>query len=231
MAKILKSSYFFPFQVTVDDREPDCVVEELKEFGNMIIQRKRLDVGDYLLDDNLLVERKTIYDFCHSIKDGRLFKQVARLAKNPIQACIILEGKNKTFKETKFSPQAIQGVLLSISLAFKVPVLRTKSPKETVQVMIQSFKQLTKDPLEDQRIHPRPFFFKKRIDPLLLARKIHILEGFPGIGIDRAEKLLLKFGNLQAIFNAGNEELLRVPGLGKKTIAIFRSILENKHRS
>jgi DNA excision repair protein ERCC-4 len=62
-------------------------------------------------------------------------------------------------------------------------------------------------------------------DPLL-AQKIHILEGFPGIGVDKAERLLLKFGCLQAVFNAEVEDLLNVPGIGKKTVEGMLEILK-----
>jgi len=225
MSKLLKSSYYFPLQVTIDDREPPTLEEAFQKMGNMIIRRQRLESGDYLFDGDLLVERKTIPDFCHSIKDGRLFRQVKNLTRCKVPACLILEGKNRLFKETDFSPQAIQGILLSISLAFRLPILRTKNSQETVQVMLQCFKQLTKDRLEEIRFNPRPSPFKKKSNPLL-AQRIHILEGFPGIGTDRAERLLKKFGNLHAVFTAEDEELLKVPGFGKKTVDRLREVLK-----
>ena len=225
MSKLLKSSYYFPLQVTIDDREPLTLEEAFQKMGNMIIRRQRLESGDYLFDGDLLVERKTIPDFCHSIKDGRLFSQVKNLTRCKVPACLILEGKNRLFKETDFSPQAIQGILLSISLAFRLPILRTKNSQETVQVMLQCFKQLTKDRLEDIRFNPRISSFKKKSNPLL-AQRIHILEGFPGIGTDRAERLLKKFGNLHAVFTAEDEELLKVPGFGKKTVDRLREVLK-----
>ena len=92
--------------------------------------------------------------------------------------------------------------------------------------MLQSYKQLTKDGLEDQRFYPRLSRFSKKKDPLL-SQKIHILAGFPGIGTDKAESLLMKFGNLQALFTAGSEEFKQVPGIGKKTIERLIKILKN----
>ena len=224
MFKLLKSSYYFPLQVTIDDREPPTLEEAFRKMGNMIVRRQRLVSGDYLFDGDLLVERKTIPDFCLSIKDGRLFRQVKNLTACKVPACFILEGKNRLFKETDFSPQAIQGILLSISLAFRLPILRTKNFQETVLVMLQSFKQLTKDRLEDLRFNPRISPFKKKGNPLL-SQRIHILEGFPGIGTDRAERLLMKFGNLHAVLTAEYEELLNVPGFGKKTVDRLREVL------
>jgi len=225
MSRLLKSSYYFPFQITIDAREPTALEEVFRIKGNMIIHRQTLLAGDYLFDGDLLVERKTIPDFCRSIKDGRLFHQAKILSKSKVPACIILEGRNRDFKETDFLPQAIQGILLTISLSFRIPILRTKTTEESAAVMLQCFKQLTKDKLEEQRFYPRPVPFKQKRQ-VWLRRQIHILEGFPGIGVDRAERLLTKFGNLHAVFTAGQEELLEVPGFGKKTVERFFEILK-----
>ncbi|SEF47322.1 ERCC4 domain-containing protein [Algoriphagus boritolerans] len=225
MANILKSSRYFPLQVTIDDREPVALEQEFRKLGNMIIHRRRLAVGDYLLDRDFLVERKSIPDFCLSIKDGRLFTQAGKLVNSRIPACIVLEGKNREFRKTDFSPKAIQGILLSISMAFRLPILRTKNTHESVEVMLQGFKQLTRDKLEEQRFYPRTFHSKPKKDPLL-AQKLHILEGFPGIGVDKAERLLMKFGSLQAVFNAEIEDLLLVPGIGKRTVEGMLEILK-----
>ncbi|WP_332911509.1 helix-hairpin-helix domain-containing protein [Algoriphagus boritolerans] len=59
-----------------------------------------------------------------------------------------------------------------------------------------------------------------------MAQKLHILEGFPGIGVDKAERLLMKFGSLQAVFNAEIEDLLLVPGIGKRTVEGMLEILK-----
>lgn len=225
MSKILKSSSYFPLQVTIDDREPGVLEREFRELGNMIIHRKRLEVGDYLLDGDFLVERKSIPDFCLSIKDGRLFTQAGKLMSSCIPACLILEGKNREYKKTDFSSKAIQGILLSISLAFRLPILRTKNTHESVEVMLQGFKQLTRDKLEERHYYPRPFHSKLKKDPLL-AQKLHILEGFPGIGVDKAERLLMKFGNLESVFTAHADDLLKVPGIGKKTVEGMLEILK-----
>jgi len=61
----MKSSYFFPLQVIIDDREPDILENEFRKMGNMSINRERLAAGDYLFDGELIIERQTIHDFCH----------------------------------------------------------------------------------------------------------------------------------------------------------------------
>lgn len=225
MSRLIKSSYFYPLEVIIDDREPISVEKELLAKGNLLVQRKRLDVGDYIFDKDLLVERKTVLDFCASIKDGRLFKQVSKLSKNKIPSMLILEGRQKDFNKTDFTAQAIQGVMVSISLGFKIPILRSKGIKETVSIMLQGYKQLTKDKLQEQRTYPRKGNFKKGRDQNL-KQKIHVLEGFPGIGADRANSLLDHFGSLKAVFNADFENLLNVPGFGRISARKFKDLLD-----
>lgn len=225
MTKLIKSSYFYPLEVTIDDREPDALEKELLARGNLLVQRKRLGVGDYIFDNDLLVERKTVLDFCASIKDGRMFKQVGKLSNGKIPSILILEGKQKEFEKSDFSIPAIQGIMVSISLGFKVPILRSRGIKESVSIMLQGYKQLTKDKLQDQRTYPRKRNFKKGLDQNL-KQKIYVLEGFPGIGVDRAKILLEYFGSLKAIFNADLEDLLKMNGFGKITAKKFKEILE-----
>lgn len=228
MKDFLKGSKFYPLEIVIDDREPDAMLEYLLFYKNIIVRKERLLVGDYLLDSGLLVERKTPSDFNASIKDGRFFKQVGKLANSKVPACLILEGRKREYKNLGFSKNAVQAILMSVSLIFKIPILRSKSPQETVAIMLQCFKQLTKDKLADYKFHPRlkPKFQKS---DKLLKQKIHVLEGFPGIGSDRAEQLLNYFGSLQLVFDATEEELLKVTGIGNSTIQKMKMLLQTEN--
>ena len=54
--------------------------------GEFDVRMGRLATGDYLIDDEVLVERKTVADFAASLVDGRLFPQAARLAQSHYRA-------------------------------------------------------------------------------------------------------------------------------------------------
>ena len=71
------------YRITViaDDRESkNQVIKFLSVMKNVSVVVKRLSVGDYVVDNQLVFERKTLKDFAQSIVDGRLFKQAIRLA-------------------------------------------------------------------------------------------------------------------------------------------------------
>lgn len=72
----------------IDNREPDTIIEQLNFLNNSLnitITKKNLDIGDYLIYDEInqkpviLIERKSYNDLLSSIKDGRYNEQSYRL--------------------------------------------------------------------------------------------------------------------------------------------------------
>jgi len=71
-------------RVVADDRErASGVVEALRVMEGVEVVGERLTLGDNLVDDRPLFERKTAVDFANSLVDGRLFQQACRLVPNP----------------------------------------------------------------------------------------------------------------------------------------------------
>ena len=68
-------------RLSVDHSERhSTLLEAARRSGAFNVRMVHLGTGDYLIDDEVLVERKTIGDFVASLVDGRLFPQAARLA-------------------------------------------------------------------------------------------------------------------------------------------------------
>ncbi len=68
-------------EILADDRERHGgVIDRLRGYEEVSLIVERLPLGDYLIDEVLLIERKTLPDLVASIKDGRLFGQAHRLA-------------------------------------------------------------------------------------------------------------------------------------------------------
>jgi len=167
----------------------------------------------------LLVERKTFKDFVSSIKDGRIFKQAARLASGSNPNLIILEGTSQDIKSTEMKREAIQGALICLSVKFRIPVLRSLSPEETGKLMIAADHHLTGF---NRHFPYRPSPFKRNAK---LKQQIFMLQGLPCVGSARARLLLDRFGSLNAIFNASISELKATKGIGKYTAERISSVL------
>ena len=196
--------------VIVDDREAQSGIPEcFRKMENTSFTFKRLPLGDYLVDDRLLVERKTMRDFAISLLDGRLFDQACRLSSSSYRSVYILEGAVSDLKGLNMRRESLQGAIISLTVLLGIPLLRSFSPEETARLM--SYASIQMHRTAKRSVHRsgcRPKGKRKR--------QLYILQGLPGIGPVRAAQLLKTFGSVQAVFSASIEELSGVSGVGCK---------------
>ena len=204
---MLKSN--LPINIIADDREPkNVVIASLLQIEDVDVTIRRLSMGDYQIDNRLIVERKTIKDFAVSIIDGRLFKQMIRLANSNSKAVLIIEGTATDTAELGMTREAMQGALITVSLILGIPVLRSKDPSETAKLMVYIARQIESMAMGGVQRHGyRPKNKRKR--------QLFILQGLPGIGSELAGRLLARFGSVEAAISASSSELQTVDGIGK----------------
>ena len=173
--------------IIVDDREGNAeVIQFLSEMNDVSVNVKRLGVGDYLVDNHLLFERKALRDFASSLIDGRLFRQMIQLAGSKYKGVLILEGTGKDLLKTGVRRESLQGALITISLILGIPILRSLNPSESSQLILYAAKQFNCFASGGIPRHgSRPKGKRKR--------QIYILQGLPGVGYARAARLLEKF--------------------------------------
>lgn len=210
-----------PIRIIVDDREQRCgMIEMLEATGSVSLSINHLACGDYEVDDHLLFERKTLTDLAVSIKDGRLFRQGCRLAQSHKRGIIILEGTSRNLASSNMRREALQGALISLTVFLGIPLLRSRNLQESAQLMLytaRQYRSIASGALPRHGIRPRG----KR------KTQLHILQGIPGLGPERAGMLLDKFGSVEAVLTASMEELLSVKGIGKQSVdAIFWAVHE-----
>ncbi|MDZ7761430.1 MAG: ERCC4 domain-containing protein [Desulfovermiculus sp.] len=206
--------------IVVDDREQKSpVVCALAEHEDVQLSIRRLSVGDYLVNEHLLFERKTLPDLMQSIIDGRLFRQAIRLVSSDFSPVLVLEGTHYDPDSPAVSREAVQGALISISLILGIPVLRSLNSQETAWLMLCADKQVRRIAEGGvQRPGYRPKGRRKR--------QLYILQGLPGIGRDKAELLLEVFGSVEKVFIAEYEDLRQVKGIGQTTAQRIRDMVQ-----
>jgi ERCC4-type nuclease len=195
--------------IIADDRECKSeVIESLMQIEDVEVSIYRLAIGDYQIDNRLIVERKTLKDFVVSIIDGRLFTQMIRLANSNSKCVLILEGMASETAKLGMTREAMQGALITVSLILGVPVLRSKDPSETAKLMVYIGRQIESMAMGGVQRHGyRPKNKRKR--------QLFILQGLPGVGSERAERLLAMFGSVEAAISASSSDLQTVDGIGK----------------
>ena len=91
---------------------------------------ERLAVGDIIIGDRIIIERKTARDLLDSLVDGRLLSQCRRLYYSATRPLLIIEGV-ELFETRAVHPNAVQGALSWITLDLGLSVIMTKNTLET----------------------------------------------------------------------------------------------------
>lgn len=212
-----------PAIIYTDTRERK-LQKELKDLqdlenGGIELRSAQLLVGDFLLSDRLCIERKTYEDFLQSIIDGRLFEQMKALATNFERPVLILEGTD-LYGQRNIHPNAIKGAISSISVDFRIPILWTVSPKETAELIVTLAKREQDDKNRSIQIKGE----KKPKTPSQMQESI--ISMLPDINIILARRLLSEFRTVKNIFNAGDEDLKKIEGIGEEKAKKIREIID-----
>lgn len=200
----------FAARILVDDRERfSGVADALLRRPGVTIAVRRLQLGDYQVAGSLIVERKTLSDFAVSVVDGRLFTQASRLTRtNRARPCLILEGAMKDYPNLVISRSAMQGAIIALTLVFGLPLLRSKCPRETADLILYAANQLQRrnsTAPKRQGYHPKG----------LARQQNFLLQAIPEIGPAKAKLLLDTFGSPAGIAKASVDELRTVDGIGE----------------
>ena len=169
-------------QLAVDHSEGhSALLDAVRQSGTFDVRMVSLATGDYLIDNEVLVERKTIGDFTASLVDGRLFPQVARLAHSRCRSLLLIEGPTPT-SSPDVHPHSIEGALVSIAAMWRLPVLHASDPEHSLRML--RF-------LADQVHRPRDQILRRfdRKPKRLASRRLFLLQGLPGVGPALAHRL------------------------------------------
>ena len=209
--------------IAVDNRERTTRVENaLRRTRNVEISRQQLVVGDYQVDDTLIVERKTLADFALSVRDGRLFHQVGRLTRQQrMRACLILEGTPDRYKHLAIPKPAFQGALITVTLVFGLPILRSATPEETADLILYAARQL-------QRREVRPPRRRWIRVGGINRHQLLLLQAIPEVGSKKAEWLLRAFGTPADVAAASVDQIATVEGIGPNTAKKVYTVFHGK---
>jgi fanconi anemia group M protein len=199
-----------PLRIQVDSRERQSPIPSLlAAFPDVVLTFAALPSADYILSDEVAVERKTASDFVASILDRRLFGQATRMKVLFPRAVLIVEGDLSQVPHS-IDMQAIRGALAFLTVREGITVLQLGDAAETaamLRVMARHAQERMNQPISLRE--PRP-----QIEELYAA---YLVEGLPGVGPRRARMLLAHFGSPAAIMCASAEALAQVPGISKKS--------------
>lgn len=215
-------------KIIIDHREPKSLIKELAKTHD--IEIKQLITADFIIqgkdpdgnDLNIGLERKTTNDFLNSIIDKRIIQQLIYLKENFTVPLLIIEGTQNIYEIRNFHPNAIRGMLASITVDFQIPIISTRNFRDTAAFINTIAKRLEK---------PKKLFplLKKRKPSTLKEQQELIIESLPKIGPTLAKSLLKKFKSVKKVINASEEKLQKVEKIGKKKTEEIKKVINSDY--
>jgi Fanconi anemia group M protein len=208
-------------EIVVDQRELDSsIAKDLSTREGIETRLETLAVGDYVLSDRVAVERKSVADFLDTLVGGdrSLFEQIGDLSRAYARPLLILEG-DRLYEERNVHPGAIRGALASLAVDFDVSVLQTRDEDDTAELLstIASREQTERD--RSVSVHGG------KSAKTLSEQQEYVVSAIADIGPVTAQSLLERFGSVEAVMTAREEDLLDVPGVGEVTASRIREVV------
>jgi len=173
----------------LDTREPEKIENYIKKL-NIEYKKEALPIGDFVCKEkDIVIERKTIEDFAHSIRSGHLTKQLLQMQENFSRCYLLISGSLKDSYFKGLSGWTVEhhvGSLCSIAVRYNIKILILDNDKQLISAVNKIINKT-----DDGRI-------LNIKDTSLLKNcmyKTHIalrlLCSFEGIGLKTAEKKIL----------------------------------------
>jgi len=206
-------------RIVVDERERQSGIPDELVKLNAVVDFAQLQVGDYIVASDSVVERKSIRDLVKSIYDGRLFAQCSKLVTHYAKPVLIVEGSNDMFQSVVENPMVIYGALASVALDFRIAVIHTPSALHTAKALVAMANRALKG-------KQGPLLRKVKKSNPVKIQQLSILASLPGVGDKLAMRLLAKFKTPIKALNASTAELARVEGMGYARASKLRKVLD-----
>lgn len=193
----------------LDHRERACGLHDALLREGLQPEVRTLETGDVILHGFLAVERKTAADFAVSLKDGRLFDQIARLSDDYQDVAVLLEGDFTREAVGEMDGRALRGALLSLQMDWHLPVLRSRDVGDSARTIGQLLAWAEK------RFHPSRLPRNRGPRGLAAANPVEaMLLALPGIGPARAKVLAEAYPDMGALLLASPKDLVQLDGIG-----------------
>ncbi|WP_408959968.1 DEAD/DEAH box helicase [Natrinema sp. 74] len=208
-------------EIVADQREMDAnIARDLSRREEIDVRLETLEVGDYVLSDRVVVERKSVADFVDSLVGGdrSVFEQVGAMARHYSRPIVIVEGEG-LYEQRDVHPNAVRGALSSLAVDFGASVLRTEREDDTTELLavIAGREQATAD--REVSVHG------EKGSKTLSEQQEYVVASIAEIGPVTARSLLEEFGTVEGVMIATEDELQAADGVGTVTAERIREVV------
>lgn len=212
--------------VICDSRETQSnITKQLDRMADVQVELETLDVGDYVLSNNVAVERKEHEDLISTLTDDRsIFEQIKDLASSYADPVLVLEGGtiDELYGKAQVSEEALRGTLASISTDYGVSVICTSDEEETGKLLRTFARREQEESDGEVSAHG------EKSTQTDADEQQYIVSSVADVGPVIAKNLLEHFGSVQAVFTADREDLTEVEKVGEATATHIYSIVREE---
>lgn len=222
--------------VLIDNREPDWIVNGLKTYDEIKIEKRQLPVGDIVINGRACIERKEINNLITDVQSSNSTKpwsQLKNMKDNFKRNFLIVHGSRRDIDTYRVPEQDIEkyldrkmkmirGVGLSIQLKWMMVYLRV----EDLMSFLETIWTIFKREMKLNRSY-KPYSAVKR-DSTLRERLVAILCNVPNVGPSRAEKLVDTKKSLRNIARMNQYDLKDLMGekTGENIFKVFNKSID-----
>ncbi len=208
-------------EVVADQRELDsAIARDLSKRDGLRVRLATLAVGDYVLSDRVVVERKTVADFLSTLTGGdrSLFEQARDMASHYARPVVLVEGEGDLYAERNVHPNAVRGALASLAVDFGASVLRTRDAADTADLLAVVARREQERGGREARVHG------EKSARTLAEQQEYVVSAIAEVGPVTARALLETLGSVEAVMTADAEALQEAPGVGEVTAERVREV-------
>ncbi|MFC7018429.1 MULTISPECIES: DEAD/DEAH box helicase [Haloarcula] len=208
-------------EIVADQRELDSTIaRDLSTREGIETRLETLAVGDYVLSDRVVVERKTVADFLDTLTGGdrSMFEQVGDAARHYARPVVVIEGED-LYGARNVHHRAIQGALASLAVDFGASVLRTSDEAETADLLAVVAEREQDVSEREVSVHG------EKQSKTLPEQQEYVVASIGEVGPVTARSLLEHFGSVEAVMTATKEDLMEVAGVGEVTADRVREVV------
>jgi Fanconi anemia group M protein len=212
-------------EIVADQRELDSTIaRDLSTRDGIETRLETLAVGDYVLSDRVVVERKTVTDFLDTLTGGdrSMFEQVGDATRNYARPVVVIEGGD-LYGERNVHKKSINGALASLAVDFGASVVQTADEAETADLLETIATREQDDGDREVSVHG------EKQSKTVAEQQEYVVASVAEVGPVTARSLLAHFGSVETVMTAGHDDLLDVDGVGDVTAERIRDVVGGEY--
>jgi DNA excision repair protein ERCC-4 len=208
-------------RIYADVREDQSGIPSLLEASGILVIRKSLPIGDYVVSEDAVIERKTAGDFLKSLFDGRLFDQASRAVEAYDNLLYVIEGNPWRIARRMNRERQYYSALITLAVDYNAKVIYSGGPRDSAFII----ESIARRVAERREGRTSPVLKGKPKSASIRDWQVYILQAFPGVGAKTAAKIMERFQTIERFCRASVAELSQVEGLGEKRAEEIKKLL------